>query len=783
MSQGPRDPDDQISPETIRRYPSGPGEMAHDRSSTEERIPGSGEPPTLEDGPSGANDETSSSWYPKRDLLDATMGRGLSNSDPNKYPKNAWSPLTESGSDSSIVVQGEVNLKEGQLVFGKYLVLRMLGEGGMGQVWLVEDVHLKVYRALKMINKGMAIDASARARLRLEAQAMARISHPNFVSVIELRLDLQDIAYFVMEYIQDDSLEKVLNGDPRPLEWIDEVVTQLCEALREAHSLGIIHRDLKPSNLILTTTPSGRKVLKVLDFGIAKILDSPDRPGEFLTREKGFMGTPPYASPEQACGDAVPLSDIYSVGVILYEFLTGHRPFKGSSSSLIMDTMTKLPPPFAEVKPDLVVPPGLEELVRRCLAKNPEDRPQSPAALLEEFEATLPKNRPIPEPTKPDPEPFPFPVIPRRALLIGGTIAVALLAVVIVWKVMAADQSGQKKIAQKEPTANSSKDILTLPELPRPDITWRDRPFYLSNNRVYLPKAYRPDASSGLTPDGYPETLVRKNDDVKFHWIHGGSFEMGARSENDDSDWDRTNFPPLHRDVSGFYLQELEVTNGELHSYEKEFERDLDQSRDDRSWRIHFNTVKENLQSEKEARDHPAREVSWKVAADFAKKRGGWLPTEAQWEFAARSCGKHRVMVWDEKLEEENLSNLESRRLDEVKTYKGGKFNRDRTDQGIMDMAGNVREWCRDRWEKYDTLLNNRSKPTYLPDDPSSEPGETQIIARGGSWNDSMIYRFVVRRGPDVLLKDKPLVDVGFRMVLECPTLEEAARSSANRRD
>src|SRR5204863_8142456 len=163
------------------------------------------------------------------------------------------------------------------------------------------------------------------------------------------------------------------------------------DVLHVAHDHGIVHRDLKPSNLMLVDgRPEGRELLKVLDFGIAKILGVEDPAGDAHTLTGAFMGTPPYTAPEQADGHADPRSDIYSVGVILYEFLTGFRPFTGMTARLISDTIHRPPPPFSEVNPDLDVPPAVERLVLRCLAKDPKDRPQSARQLAEEFLRTVP---------------------------------------------------------------------------------------------------------------------------------------------------------------------------------------------------------------------------------------------------------------------------------------------------------------------------------------------------------------------------------------------------------
>src|SRR5262249_25574154 len=197
-------------------------------------------------------------------------------------------------------------LTPGQLVFGRYYVKKELGRGGMGKVWLVQHKELGVDRALKMISAGIAFDPQVRLRFQREARAMALFSHPNAVTVHDARLTQQDIAFIEMEYVQGQSIDKLLKkGTPMPLDWTARILAQLCNVLQKAHDAGIIHRDLKPSNLMLLDGQEpGREFLKVLDFGIAKILGVEHRADDASTSTGGFLGTPPYTSPEQAEGKA-----------------------------------------------------------------------------------------------------------------------------------------------------------------------------------------------------------------------------------------------------------------------------------------------------------------------------------------------------------------------------------------------------------------------------------------------------------------------------------------------
>jgi serine/threonine protein kinase len=283
----------------------------------------------------------------------------------------------------------EATLVSGKLLFGKYLLVRKLGEGGMGEVWLVRHHDLEIERALKLIVSSVAFDKEMRSRFRREARVMARFGHPNAVAVHDavIRPD-GNAAYIEMEYVKGQSLNKILKpGVPMPLEWIIRIATQLCSVLQVAHEQGIVHRDLKPSNLMLLEgPPPGQEHLKVLDFGIAKILGESREQETLVTRPGTTLGTPQYMSPEQISSNSGELdgrSDLYSVGLILYEMLTGYRPFDSKLHKLIYDTMETPPPPFSAKNRDLKVPAEVERVVLRCLEKSPARRPQSARELSE----------------------------------------------------------------------------------------------------------------------------------------------------------------------------------------------------------------------------------------------------------------------------------------------------------------------------------------------------------------------------------------------------------------
>jgi beta-lactam-binding protein with PASTA domain/tRNA A-37 threonylcarbamoyl transferase component Bud32 len=258
---------------------------------------------------------------------------------------------------------------------GRYRILRKLGSGGMANVYLAEDEDLGRRVAIKILSERYANDESFNERFRREAKSAASLSHPNIVSIYD-RGEADGIPYIAMEVIEGRSLkELILTRGPLPLATAIDYTHQILDALRFAHRNGIIHRDIKPHNILL----GAENRAKVTDFGIARAGASQ------MTEVGSIMGTAQYLSPEQARGAPVTAaSDLYSVGIVLYEMLTGQVPFSGDSAiEIAMKHLNETPRPPSSLRPELT--PELDHVVLRALAKNPEDRYQA----SEEFSADL----------------------------------------------------------------------------------------------------------------------------------------------------------------------------------------------------------------------------------------------------------------------------------------------------------------------------------------------------------------------------------------------------------
>lgn len=274
----------------------------------------------------------------------------------------------------------------GQLVDERFKILSVIARGGMGKVYRAEQAPLGRICALKILSPSYEGDGDPEfyKRFFLEASTAAKLSHPNTVTIFDYGKDeALDIYFIAMEYIEGKTLHRTLREEG-PLGEIrtGHIARQVCRSLREAHKLGVVHRDLKPANILLTNREDERDSVKVLDFGLVK--DVTGTVEQDLTQAGLFMGSPKYMSPEQITGAPItPATDVYSLGVMLFEMLTGKVPFdRGKSVMTLMAHVNDPVPRLDEVRPGLVVSTALENIVMCCLEKAPEARFRSMDDLL-----------------------------------------------------------------------------------------------------------------------------------------------------------------------------------------------------------------------------------------------------------------------------------------------------------------------------------------------------------------------------------------------------------------
>ena len=275
----------------------------------------------------------------------------------------------------------------GQAIAGRYRLLRKVGEGAMGEVYAAEHCFIRKRLAVKLLRREWAADGEAVQRLRREAHAASAIGHPNIVHVEDFGYAEDGTVYLAMEWLEGPTLSEAM-AEAMDLGHAVGIVGQVCAGLSAAHRAGVVHRDVKPANILLTRADSASVCAKILDFGVAKVL-LPDGVGE-LTQQGSFVGTPFYVSPEQALGQPVDhRTDIYAIGVILYELLTGDVPFRSSSSlDVLARHIADVPEPPSRRRPGL--PPSTDRVVMRCLSKRPEERYDSAEQLAAELPGLLP---------------------------------------------------------------------------------------------------------------------------------------------------------------------------------------------------------------------------------------------------------------------------------------------------------------------------------------------------------------------------------------------------------
>jgi serine/threonine-protein kinase len=271
----------------------------------------------------------------------------------------------------------------GQTLAGKYRVEKLIKRGGMGAVYQGKHVLMDKTVAIKVLRPSLAVDDDVVARFSREAKAASRISHPHAVSVTDFGESENGIVFLVMEYLDGRTLKEIIRSEgAMPLSRVVEIIRQVTGALDAAHGQGVVHRDLKSDNIMVSQT-NGGDWAKVLDFGIAKIQQPASVKDPDITAPNLVIGTPQYMSPEQ-CSQLQPLdarSDIYSLGVIVYEMLAGRVPFTGESPTMIMmQHVQDAPPSVLSTRPDL--PPAVDGVIARALAKVPADRFQTAGELF-----------------------------------------------------------------------------------------------------------------------------------------------------------------------------------------------------------------------------------------------------------------------------------------------------------------------------------------------------------------------------------------------------------------
>lgn len=292
----------------------------------------------------------------------------------------------------------DVPLDAGEVLDGRYRVVDVLGTGGVGIVYRAEHLGLKREVAVKVLRKSFVEHVSLRPRFDREARAMAAMSHPNIVSVMDYGVT-SGSPYIVMELLEGRTLRELMNVGPVPEAEALRIARTLLRGLGYAHARGLVHRDVKPGNVFLQSLDAQGEHVKLLDFGFAKIQAGSElTTGSMISAVDETFGTPAYMAPEQAMGDHLDhRADLYSVGILMFEMLAGDKPFVGDLHEIVKGHLAAPVPALGEYRPDVHVRPPLMDLLRTAMAKNPTDRFASADDMVGAIEE-LPRDSLVPMP-------------------------------------------------------------------------------------------------------------------------------------------------------------------------------------------------------------------------------------------------------------------------------------------------------------------------------------------------------------------------------------------------
>ncbi|HEX3928840.1 MAG TPA: protein kinase [Gemmatimonadales bacterium] len=675
---------------------------------------------------------------------------------------------------------------------GRYQIVELLGAGGMGMVYRARDERLQRDVAIKILSPAAFSDETARRRFQKEALALAKLSHPNIAAVYDVGEDA-DTAYLVMECVSGESLAARLQRSPLAVAEALTVSIQIAGALSEAHEQGVVHRDLKPANVMLT--PKGQ--VKVLDFGLAKLLAPPDAPAATLSRSElgAPAGTPMYMSPEQAFGEPVDArTDLWSLGVVIFESLAGRAPFEGATDWALLKAVTQDPAPsLRAIRPDL--PASVESLVTRALTKDLAARYQTAAALGDDAASILAGM------SSPAAKHDRSTVRMKWTVLIPAVLGITVLIAGGAWyAVRSAHRTWARNQAplaidslhdanlrlagfhvlqkaegylpgdttlQRLDTAYTWHAVIrsspagaavAIQDYRTPDSAWQQLGTTPIDG-VKVPKGY---FRWRVTPAGGPAVITapQNSDTMRFAldvaakapsgmvpvpaqgyeayvafmgWV--GPYHMPAFSVD--------KFEVTNRDYQQFvdsggyrdqrYWQEKFVDHGHALSWDEAIARFRDQS-----GRAGPATWTGGHYPEGQA-DYPVAGISWYEAAAYAAFRGKKIPTIAQW---------HEVAPLDVAGAITTESNMSGTHTVAVGTFPGvGPY-------GTYDMAGNVREWVFNANEEGNRFILGGSwgSPNYLYAESETMPPFDRSPLNG--------FRCVTRTGPlppDSLLVVKTL--------------------------
>jgi serine/threonine protein kinase len=593
---------------------------------------------------------------------------------------------------------------------GRYHILEQLGRGGMATVYKALDTTLDRHVAVKVIRREAFPPEKLEHmlhRFKREARALARLAHPNIVKVLDSDEE-KGIPYLVMAYLPGGTLKQRMQGKPMHWQKAAQLLLPICKALSYAHKEGIIHRDIKPSNILISESDEPM----LTDFGIAKII-SGDEPTVDLTSTGVGIGTPEYMAPEQGAGQADERVDIYGLGVIYYQMVTGRLPYQADTpmAVLLKKSTEPLPSPRQFV-PNL--PDDVERVLIKALQRDPKHRYQSVDAFLSALENIV-KGMPIPPDTNREDKRFPLPLLYGIAGL-AGLILISIVAGFL-----------YRSFNEVQTSTPQAQDFSSPPN-------------------TELPIISEDPASSSVIQETETSNISPING-AEMVFIPAGEFLRGASPDDIARLRDICPNCPLEQlgdaqprktiYLDAFQIDKTEVTNTQFSRFVDEtgyrttaegtgnysYMQDIG-LRDfvyvsDADWLHPQGGVSSIIGQDERA----VTQVSWQDAYAYCEWAGKRLPTEAEWEKAARG-DDGRIFPWGNNPPDADFLNFD---FSPGTIVSVGRYPDGASPYGVLDMSGNVWEWVAD----YYTEDYYGDAPDANPQGPSNGEGR---VMRGGSW-------------------------------------------------